>query len=73
MGSEAVFLKNTWYVAAWSHEIPAAGMLARTPMARLGEPEDVAAAALFLVSPAARWIAGKILGVEGGVEAPNGG
>jgi hypothetical protein len=24
------FLKNTWYVAAWSHEIAADGMLART-------------------------------------------
>jgi phenylpropionate dioxygenase-like ring-hydroxylating dioxygenase large terminal subunit len=24
------FLKNTWYVAAWSHEISEDGMLART-------------------------------------------
>ncbi len=47
------------------------GMLERTPMARLGQPEDVAAAALFLASPAASWITGKILGVDGGVEAPN--
>jgi len=47
------------------------GMLARTPMARMGQPEDVAAAALFLASPAASWITGKILGVDGGVEALN--
>ncbi len=42
-----------------------------TPMGRLGRPEDIAAAALFLLSPAASWITGKILGVDGGVEAPN--
>jgi 7-alpha-hydroxysteroid dehydrogenase len=42
-----------------------------TPLGCLGQPEDVAAAALFLASPAARWITGKILGVDGGVEAPN--
>jgi vanillate O-demethylase monooxygenase subunit len=30
MGTETTFLKNTWYVAAWSHEISADGMLART-------------------------------------------
>ncbi|MFM8768502.1 MAG: SDR family oxidoreductase [Rubrivivax sp.] len=42
-----------------------------TPMARLGKPEDIASAALFLLSPAAGWITGKVLGVDGGVEAPN--
>lgn len=46
-------------------------MLASTPMGRLGEPEDIAAAAVFLCSPAAAWITGKVLGVDGGVEAPN--
>ncbi len=28
--ASTIFLKNTWYVAAWSHEIKAEGMLART-------------------------------------------
>lgn len=46
-------------------------MVASTPMARLGQTQDIAAAALFLVSPASAWITGKILGVDGGVEAPN--
>ena len=46
-------------------------MVASTPLARLGQPEDIAAAALFLVSPASAWITGKILGVDGGVESPN--
>ncbi|CAG9248843.1 7-alpha-hydroxysteroid dehydrogenase [Paraburkholderia unamae] len=48
-----------------------AHMVKATPMAKLGQPEDIAAAALFLCSPAARWITGKVLGVDGGVEAPN--
>lgn len=48
-----------------------ARMIGSTPLARLGQPEDIAAAALFLASPAAGWITGKILGVDGGVEAPN--
>jgi len=46
-------------------------MLSSTPMGRLGQPEDIAASALFLVSPASSWITSKILGVDGGVEAPN--
>ena len=46
-------------------------MQASTPLGRLGQPEDIATAALFLVAPASAWITGKILGVDGGVEAPN--
>ena len=41
-------------------------MLAHTPIHRLGEPEDIANAALFLCSPAAIWISGQILTVSGG-------
>ena len=42
-----------------------------TPMRMLGEPEDIAAAALYLASPAARYVTGKILQVDGGMEASN--
>ena len=41
-------------------------MLARTPLKRLGEPQDMANAALVLCSPAAEWISGQILTVSGG-------
>lgn len=41
-------------------------MLKRTPLKRLGEPEDIANAALFLCSPAASWISGQLLTVSGG-------
>lgn len=36
------------------------------PLARLGEPEDIAALAAFLLSAEADWITGQIIGVDGG-------
>lgn len=41
-------------------------MLTHTPIKRLGEPEDMANAALFLCAPASSWISGQILTVSGG-------
>lgn len=41
-------------------------MLMYTPINRLGEPQDMANAALILCSSAARWISGQILTVSGG-------
>ncbi|MEQ6889711.1 7-alpha-hydroxysteroid dehydrogenase [Halomonas sp. CS7] len=43
-----------------------ARMLTHTPLKRLGEPEDMANAALFLCAPASSWISGQILTVSGG-------
>jgi 7-alpha-hydroxysteroid dehydrogenase len=42
-------------------------MCAKTPMARLGDPEDIAACALYLASPAASYVTGQIFGVNGGI------
>lgn len=41
-------------------------MLAKTPLARLGEPDDIAYAALFLCAPASSWVSGQVLTVSGG-------
>ncbi len=41
-------------------------MLQHTPIRRLGQPQDIANAALFLCSPAASWVSGQILTVSGG-------
>jgi NAD(P)-dependent dehydrogenase (short-subunit alcohol dehydrogenase family) len=42
---------------------------AASPLGRIGQPEDVADACLFLASDAARWITGTTLVVDGGVLA----
>jgi len=41
------------------------------PLRRVGEPEDVAAAAAFLASDDASWITGEVLRVDGGLLAGN--
>ncbi len=47
---------------------------ARLPLRRIGEPDDIATAALFLVSDAASWMTGEVLVVDGGATAsPSGG
>lgn len=40
--------------------------IARTPVRRMGKPEDIAAACAFLISEEAGYITGQILGVNGG-------
>jgi 7-alpha-hydroxysteroid dehydrogenase len=42
-----------------------------TPMRRLGEPVDIAAAAVYLASPAGSFLTGKTLEVDGGLTYPN--
>lgn len=41
-------------------------MLKHTPLGRLGEPQDIANVALFLVAPASCWVSGQVITVSGG-------
>ncbi|MGP4028417.1 SDR family oxidoreductase [Actinomadura sp. 3N407] len=43
----------------------------KTPLHRVGDPEDVAAAVLYLASPASAYTTGALLRVDGGIETPN--
>ena len=63
---------SPWYVATplanavLSDPQKRDGILARTPLGRVGQPSDVAAAVAFLCLPAAGWITGVDLPVDGG-------
>lgn len=46
-------------------------MEALTPMRRLGTVEDIAIGALYLASPAASWVTGKVFEIDGGTETSN--
>jgi 3-oxoacyl-[acyl-carrier protein] reductase len=39
-----------------------------TGLARTGQPEDIAYAALYLASDEAGWVTGQVLNVDGGVD-----
>jgi NAD(P)-dependent dehydrogenase (short-subunit alcohol dehydrogenase family) len=43
------------------------GAVSSIPLGRIGQPEDIGAAAVFLASGDASWVTGKILRVDGGV------
>jgi 3-oxoacyl-[acyl-carrier protein] reductase len=48
-------------------EAQRAALLAQVPLGRLGSPEDIAQAVAFLASPAAAYVTGETLHVNGGM------
>jgi len=53
--------------ALWENPDSLAKAEDRTPLRRIGVPEDIAGAAVFLASPAAAWITGQTIVIDGGV------
>jgi NAD(P)-dependent dehydrogenase (short-subunit alcohol dehydrogenase family) len=53
--------------ALWEDAETLAASEARTPLRRIGEPEDIAGAAVLLASRAGRWITGQVIVIDGGV------
>lgn len=46
-------------------------MESKTPLGRVGEPDDIAAAVLYLASPAGGFLTGKVIEADGGLQTPN--
>ncbi len=58
--------------ALWEDPENRTKALAAYPLGRLGEPEDVAGAAVFLAARAAAWVTGQTLVIDGGTSAAAG-
>jgi len=54
-----------------SDELLMAEMTGNTPLRSVGIPEDIAAAVVYLASPAGQYVTGKVLEVDGGLQIPN--
>ncbi len=59
-------VKTDFARALWEDPDYAEPRIAATPLRRLGEPEDIAGAAVYLASNAGRWITGQTIVVDGG-------
>lgn len=59
-------VKTEFARALYENPDAANAAVARTPMGRLGEPDDIAGMAVFLASPAASWMTGQTVVVDGG-------
>jgi NAD(P)-dependent dehydrogenase (short-subunit alcohol dehydrogenase family) len=60
-------IKTDFARALWENEQLAKERNARTPLRRIGEPHEIGGVAAFLASPAASYITGEVIVVDGGV------
>jgi NAD(P)-dependent dehydrogenase (short-subunit alcohol dehydrogenase family) len=65
-------VKTDFARALWDDAEKARLRIEATPLRRLGDPEDIAGAAVFLASKAGAWITGQTLVVDGGIMAAGG-
>lgn len=63
-------VKTDFARALWEDPEFADPRIAATPLRRLGEPEDIAGAAVYLASDAATWMTGQALVIDGGATVP---
>ncbi len=58
--------KTQFSQALWSNPDILQGAMGRTPMQRIGEPEEIVGAIIFLASDASSYVTGQVLAVDGG-------
>lgn len=63
-------IKTKFAEALWSNETIAEGVTARTPVKRIGEPDDIAGIAVFLASAASNYATGQTFVIDGGITVP---
>lgn len=63
-------IKTKFAQAIWDNEMLLEGVTNRTPMQRIGEPDEIAGMALFLSSPASSFATGQVYVVDGGITVP---
>ena len=63
-------VKTDFARALWENPEFAEPRIAATPLRRLGEPEDIAGAAVFLASNAGCWTTGQTIVIDGGATVP---
>jgi len=63
-------VKTDFARALWENPEFAEPRIAATPLRRLGEPEDIAGAAVFLASKAGQWMTGQTIVIDGGATVP---
>ena len=62
-------IETRFSAALISSEMVAKPLIDRTPLGRVGQPEDITAAVLYLVSDGARFVTGTTLVIDGGLTA----
>jgi len=60
-------IKTDFAKALWDNPELLAARNAETPLRRIGEPDEIAGAAVYLASPASRFMTGQSLVIDGGV------
>jgi len=60
-------IKTDFAQALWDNEDILKQTLLKTPLHRIGDPDDIAGAAVFLASPAGRFMTGQNMVIDGGV------
>lgn len=60
-------IRTDFSKALWEDEANLKAAMEYTPLGRIGEPDDIAGAAIFLASSAARYVTGQTIVIDGGV------